>query len=291
MSSDKCTKVTISSADYNRLRSNARRADRAAANAQHRAEAERRRNRVLENEILEEQRRARRDFDAALQSVSHEIRAVEEAQAARLDSLREAVRNDLAQHRREVSASLREHRESVERSLNAIRTEIASDKAVSRDIAERRIADVETLLTQLASDPATNRFAPGEAESLRLRLEDARSMVAAGQHQAALSGAQQCFHEYQQLRAKVALIEGEWRHRLDLALRRSEAVAGEIAASELAEFTFAEGTNTAVAAEVDYWTEGALTELRTRYRQLAGPLESPEACSTAQLEEIDARAA
>lgn len=287
MSGKKCSNVTISSSQYDRLRSDARRADRQADNARRRTEEEKRRNKQLRDNFRREQAKMQSQFQAGLRAVSKEIRDVEATQNQRLSSLRSEVFDSLDDHRRQVESALTEHRNDVDQALRNISDEIAADKSESRNIAESRISDVTHLLSLMAADPATERFAPGAIEGLQHRLQDAKGMLGAGQYQAAFAQAQERYYDYQELRARVALLEGEWRYQLDLALAQSEAVAGSVSAAEKAEFSFEQTGSEQIDAEVDFWTEGALEALKERYKERAEALRSPEDFTKEQLESIE----
>lgn len=284
MSGSKCSNVSISSTEYNRLRNDTRRADKAAAVAGKRAREERRRNEQLQAEFKLEQARMEQNFQHGLAGVSQEIRNAEILQTRRLDKLRGEMVANFEAHRSAFSRALQDHRQEVAAALHAIRDEIKTDKERQRSHASAMVADVETLLDLLGANDAHERFAPGELTILRGRIGDARRMLEQGQFQAALGQAQERYYAYQELRVKIAEREAEWSARLELVLRQSEKIAGEIAAAEQARYTFGEIEKVEIAAEIEFWSEGHLSALIDRYRAIAAQLSEPKNCSIDDLE-------
>lgn len=113
------------------------------------------------------------------------------------------------------------------------------------------------------------RFAPGELASLDRRLATARDNARQGQSQAALALAQTAYHDLSDLRLEIELREREWtgQHTLTYqALLRLDGLA-EQNAQQVIQARGA-GNDTPVTVDVDYWSEGALRELRSTVADL-----------------------
>ncbi|TRD15475.1 hypothetical protein [Palleronia caenipelagi] len=287
MSGRKCSNVTISSNAYNQLRTNVRRADNAAAAARRQAEKERAKNRAMQAEFRRSQDSMQREYRQGLVSLSDSIRHVELQQNERLNTLRDEMFENFEAQSRAFAQALNEHRAEVSAQLEDIRDEITADKETQRYYAEQRVSDVAKLMALLAKDADTERFAPGELASLEARLEDARNAISLGQHQAAFSGAQERYYDYQELRVKIAERQALWSARLELALRQSERVAGDIAAANEARYQFGEDQQSDVAAEVDFWSWGRLSELKAAHEDIAAQLSNATDLSAEDLERLE----
>ena len=113
------------------------------------------------------------------------------------------------------------------------------------------------------------RFAPGELASLDRRLATARDNAKQGQSQAALALAQAAYHDLSELRVEIELCEREWTGQHTLAyeaLFRLDGLA-EQNAQQVIE-TGGTGSDAPVTVDVDYWSEGALSELRSTVADL-----------------------
>ena len=93
--------------------------------------------------------------------------------------------------------------------------------------------------------------------------------------------------EYQELQLRIAERQAEWEAYLAEVRRLAEETSGAMAAAEGATYTFAEGDmSEEVEAQVDYWSEGALTDFRNRLEGHLERLGDPEELSTEELKQM-----
>lgn len=320
MSGRKCTNVTISEDNYNELRSNARRADNARRTAERQVKKEREQNRKLQRDFEHRQQAMQREYHKGLNGLSSDIRVLETQQNQRLEEVRRQSARDLAALDRDVyrriedqgerfeqavqdqgarfqqalnkqsarfQQALKDHRSEVDGALQAIRDDIRADRTRQRKAAQSQIDDLEKLFQLMRSQRAHERFAPGELDDLESRFSLCRGNLKSGNFQAALASGQERYFEYQELQLRIAERQAEWEAYLAEVRRLAEETSGAMAAAEGATYTFAEGDmSEEVEAQVDYWSEGALTDFRNRLVGHLGRLGDPEKLSTEELKQM-----
>ena len=316
MSGRKCSDVTISENAYNQLLNNASRADDARRTAERRANEERQRNRELHRNFERRQQEMQAEYRSGLNALSSDIRDVERQQHRRLEEIRrQASENrrkaaaDLANLGRAVSRrieeqgarfqqalrdqgatfqrALREHRAEVTGQLRGLQEDIQQDRTRQHKAAEAQIDDLEKLFRLMGSQRTHERFAPGELDELESRFSLCRANLDSGNSQAALATAQERYFEYQQLQFRIAERQAEWEAYLVEVQRLAAETSGAIAAAENATYTFSEGDSSqGVEAQVDYWTEGALTAFRDRLSGHLERLRAPEELPTDTLKQM-----
>lgn len=298
MSGRKCTDVTISEDNYNELLSNARRADNARRAAERRVQKEREQNRKLQRDFERRQQAMQEEYRNGLNDLSDDIQSLERQQNQRLEEVRVQSARDLAALGRDVNRriekqgarfqrALKDHRSEVDGALRAIRDDIRTDRERQRQAARSQIDDLEKLFQLMRSQRAHERFAPGELDSLESRFSLCRNNLERGNFQAALASGQERYFDYQELQLRIAERQAEWEAYLAEVRRLAEETSGAMAAAEGATYTFAEGDmSQEVEAQVDYWSEGALTDFRNRLDGHLGRLGDPEKLSTEELKQM-----
>ena len=264
------------------------RVDYAALAAERRARAECERTAQMMRRFDRQQQEMQQDFRNGLDALASDLGTLERQQNERLDQVRREAAMDLASLDRDLNRriekqgerfhqAIRRHRAEVDGALARMNRRIARDRELQRRAAEAQIADIGKLLKLMRSQDAHARFAPGELDSLESSFQLCRSNLEGGNYQAALAGAQERYLDYQRLRLRIAEREAEWQAYLAEARRLAEEMTGAVAAAEKARFRLGEGEDAPrVEAQVDYWSDGALTELRGRVEAHLKRLRSPE---------------
>ena len=309
MSGRKCTDVTISENSYNKLLSNARRADNARRAAERRVKKERDQNLKLQRNFEHRQQAMQEEYRNGLNDLSDDIQGLERQQNQRLEEVQRQSARDLAALGRDVNRrievqgarfqqalkvqgakfqqALEDHRSQVDGALRAIRDDIRTDRARQRKAAQSQIDDLENLFRLMRSQRTHERFAPGELDALESKFSLCRRNLESGNSQAALASGQERYFEYQELQLRIAEHQAEWEAYLAEVRRLAEETSGAMAAAEGATYTFAEGDmSEEVEAQVDYWSEGALTDFRNRLEGHLERLRDPEERSTEELKQM-----
>ena len=298
MSGRKCTDVTISENSYNKLLSNARRADNARRAAERRVKKERDQNRKLQRDFERRQQAMQEEYRNGLNDLSDDIQGLERQQNQRLEEVRHQSEQDLAALGRDVNRrieaqgarfqqALKDHRSEVKDALKAIQDDISTDRVRQRKAAQLQVDDLEKLFQLMRSQRTHERFAPGELAALESKFSLCRGNLESDNFQAALAGGQERYFDYQELQLRIAERQAEWEAYLAEVRRLAEETSGAMAAAEGATYTFAEGDmSEEVEAQVDYWSEGALTDFRNRLEGHLERLRDPEERSTEELKQM-----
>jgi hypothetical protein len=170
--------------------------------------------------------------DAALARLSERTRALEEGTERRLrehadqlagrldasaaqtrDETREAVRAELAEQERTVLAAIDVERRERRDAVAALRSdvdELVGERASARAAAVDWLADAQAVHDLIEATLPHRRYSPGAVDGLARRLATARSTLADGHAQAALSAAQDAYHDLRDLRVDVELRHRDW---------------------------------------------------------------------------------
>ena len=294
MSGRKCSDVTISQDEYNELLNNTRRADNARRAARLRVQEERERNSAMQSDFELRQWEMQDEYREGLNDLSDDIQNLERQQSQRLEQVRRQSAQDLKDLDRDVNRriedqgkrfqqALNDHHREVTNALQAIQNDIQMDRKRQRAAAQSQIDDLQTLFKLMRSQHAHERFAPGELGTLEARFSLCRQNLQNGNYQAALATGQERYFEYQELQLRIAERQAEWEAYLAEVRRLTEETSGAMAAAEGATYTFDERQ---VEAQVDYWSEGALTDFRNRLNNHLERLRDPEKISTDELKQM-----
>ena len=309
MSGRKSTNVTISQRRHNELLDNTRRADDARRAAERRVQEERNRNREMQRNFERRQQAMQDEYRNGLNDLSDNIQNLERHQSRRLEEVRRQSARDIAALDRDVNRriedqgkkfqqalndqgtrfqqALNDHRRDVNNALQAIQNDIQNDRNRQRSAAQSQIDDLQKLFRLMRSQRAHERFAPGELDTLEARFSFCDQNLQSGHYQAALATGQERYFDYQELQLSIAERQAEWEAYLAEVRRIAEETSGAMAAAEGATYTFDESdTSQQVEAQVDYWSEGALTDFRNRLNSHLERLRDPEKISTEELKQM-----
>ncbi len=298
MSGQKCADTKVPRDKYNEFLNETRRADDAIRAAERRVQEERARNLEMQRDFEFRQQEMQEEYRNGLNDLSTDIQALERQQSQRLEQVRHQSARDLAALDRDVNRriedqgqrfqqALNDHRADVNNALRSIQNNIQNDRQRQRSAAESQIDDLQTLFKLMRSQHAHERFAPGELDTLEARFALCRQNLQNGNYQAALATGQERYFEYQELQLCIAERQAEWEAYLAEVRRLAEETSGAVAAAEGATYTFGESdASQQIEAEIDYWSEGALTDFRNRLNSHLKRLHAPEELSTEELKQM-----
>lgn len=198
--------------------------------------------------------------------------------------LREETNTALARQQQEWRSELAVERERQRKELARLESRMRRTEQASAAAAETWLRDAGLMHDLIRDELPHEQFAPGQLAALDRRLTTARQNAEAGQTQAALAVAQEAYHDLSELRVEVQLLEQEWTglHTVAYeALLKIDGLAAE-SAKQVIE-TGAAGNTRPVDLDVDYWSDGALSDLRSdlaallaRVRDTGNPLSIEE---------------
>ena len=306
MSGRKCTNMTIPRHQYDEMRNSTRRADDARHVAERRVQEERERNRQMQRDFEYRQQAMQEEYRNGLNDLSSNIQNLERQQSRRLEEVRRQSERDLAALDRDVNRriedqgkkfqqalndqgtrfqqALNDHQRDVKNALQAIKNDIQNDRNRQRSAAQSQIDDLQKLFELMRAQHAHERFAPGELDALEAHFSLCNQNLQNGNYQAALATGQERYFDYQKLQLRIAERQAKWEAYLAEVRHIAEETSGAMAAAEGATYTFDESdASQQVKAQVDYWSEGALTDFRNRLNSHLERLRDPEKISTDEL--------
>lgn len=211
----------------------------------------------LERDAQRRLEQQRQEFASQIEAQHGELLGLLEKQDERFTSLLE----DEGQARQQAVANLQGQ-------INAI----VADAGRKQRIATTFVSDLTTIIVETNRMPH-QRFAPGGMDKVLRAATDARSSLAAGMAEAALSTAQDAYWELADLRVIVLAKEREFMLVHQTALAGTRALLEEARANRLQRLE-REGEEKAHELEVDYWTNGELSTLEVEVKALEARLES-----------------
>jgi hypothetical protein len=256
--------------------------------------------------------RARQDaVDQALAGLSEQTRKIEaqtrqriRAQETRLRGelsdtarqLREESRAALEDQERRFAAGLAKERQERVRETKELRDGLAAlqnHRDQARSAAATYVADARLMRDAIDRELPHERFAPGRLAELSSRLDFAEENVGQDRGEAALAQAQEIYLQLSELRAEVELRDQEWQ-----AMRLAAGAAITLLQQQVRVNTTPDAVDEkgekidGYTLDVDFWSEGELTELSETAAQLAARLtDTSRPPSVAELREIADRAA
>ncbi|HDN26555.1 MAG TPA: hypothetical protein ENG03_05580 [Thioploca sp.] len=304
MSGEKDAIVNLRQSEYNRMMNSCRRADNLEAGINSRLEqASSRLTKQMDSQIGQIQQRHNR-FESALSNMSGEMQRIEKANQTRLRSLANDFQKGLKtldkkinQQRNEYisliqqqgehfAQALDEQRRELQGQIQTIQEHIVVKEQHAQGQAQQWLQDTQALLNAIDESYNHQKFKPGELAKLRNELQIAENNIAQGHYEAAISTTQRTYLHTQELRLELERLTLEWNAYLTAARQNATEVLAACDTQQTAQFTFdSEEGAEEVAAEVDFWTHGALSNLRKQVLEEQQKLDNPENLSLEDLKQ------
>ena len=202
--------------------------------------------------------------------------------------LREETDAALARQQRAWRAELSAERDRQRAELVRLDSQMSRRAQASSQDAEAWLHDAGLMHDLIRDELPHERYAPGELAPLNRRLATARDNARQGLSQAALALAQDSYHNLSELRMEIELRDREWTvmHTAAYeALLQLDGLAADNASQVIA--AGKAGNEYPVDLDVDYWSEGALSDLRSAVMYLLTRVNETEApMSTDELRDV-----
>ncbi|MFC5748408.1 hypothetical protein [Actinomadura rugatobispora] len=208
------------------------------------------------------------------------------AQARRLSEVRDEAHAAIAEQGRLLRAELDRESEARRREIKALDSRVGELRDESDRAAQAALAtfqDAVTVHDVIRDELPHERFAPGRLDRLRVRLDVARANLESQAPGFALTQVQDVYLDLSELRAEVARLDQEWRAAQAVAVATLGAVAERVAANATRPVVDEEGRELdGGSLDVDFWTDGGLTELRAEIERLTGEAAAPDSPCTVE---------
>ena len=257
------------------------------------------RNRMLQqcrtaqdNEATERQRRmqletANRDAQARISALdsrlnsqiprlANEMREIERRQN---ETFRNALakqggdfRREIQQHRRELAQEMQQQKQELSQMIGNIAQEIKAKDLKEEQLAGFWVTQAQAYLAEI-DNYRHELFCPTRLQMLRTELGQIQGTKI---NAAVISTAINVFNRAVVLRSDVVSAEIEWSASFERLSQDIAELGAAVNAAKLLDFQIGEET---VQARVDYWTNGALSELDRRVSEIRSILKEPNGVS------------
>lgn len=296
-------RITVGEAEWNTLQRQARQLRELQRSAPKLVADLRRQTQSDLAQVSERLNRRQQAVEGAMSALSDQTRALEAETNRRLadhvvqmrDELADAagkLRADtdaaLAEQQRTWRAELTEERDRQRADINRLRAEIRDEAQTAAETAKAWLHDAVLMRDSIRDNLPHERYAPGEVAALSRRIATAEENVRQGQAQSALALAQQTYHDLSDLRVDIEMRDREWTGLRTIAYEAvfmfdglaAQSATGIVEAGEA-------GNDVAVNLNVDHWSEGRLSELRSDAATLLAQVNDTQSPASAdQLREI-----
>ena len=199
----------------------------------------------------------RRELAQSVDRLDQRIEAQGRAFAARADALDQRM----AHQRQEYLDLIAEQAEHVQQQF----ARLAQQESDAQARADQWLRDADVLLNHISQHQRHQQFAPGELDVLRNELALSQANIRQGHFQAAIATGQALYSKALKLQAEIEFRQLEWDTYHAEALRGARTCMAAVEAQVMAKWVFdTDEEQRELDAEIDYWSDGALTRLKDR---------------------------
>ena len=172
----------------------------------------------------------------------------------------------------------------LEGRIRNIQKTLIQKEVSERDQAHQWFNDSQRYLDMIKNEYKHEKFKPGALNHIAIEMSMSHGNLDHGNYQAAIATSQQSLIRASELRLELEKLEMEWEAHLQGAKQNATEVLATCDAQTACRFTLEmdQGAED-VAGEVDFWTNGALSELRRRVEAQLKQLGTPEDISLENL--------
>jgi hypothetical protein len=235
--------------------------------------------------------RRQQQYEAGLNRMASEVREYERQTAQsferqnrefreRLESMAGELRSEthrlIAEQENRFNRTIEQERREREQQIQSVQQQVIAlqaDHVRKQEIAHVWLDSSKEILEFIRNNSRHERFAPGRLVQLESRLEQAHQNFQQGIPETALSQAQQSYSELSQLRLELDRLEREWQVWRSAALESVRVLLEEARVNRETKVNDAQGNEIDTAVEVDWWTDGKLSELENRLQALIAEMQ------------------
>gem|GEM_PF-4265618 len=230
-------------------------------------------------------------FNTQIAGLAYEMRAIEQRQNAAFNSALQRqnesfsnalnrqgaeLRREIQQQGEHIRLEMQEQRQELTQMINALEQRINEKEQGQKERAEFWVEQAECFIRSI-DEYRHELFMPNRLSIIRSRLQQAQSSISFGDHQAAISSAQEAFNSAVSMRSDVVQAELEWERYFQLLSCNLARLSATINSAKLLEFEIGDEK---VDAKIDYWTNGALVRLSERVSAIQQILKEPDKASS-----------
>jgi hypothetical protein len=203
-----------------------------------------------------------RELDERVQGQFHTQR---QEYVGMIEQQGQLFQEEMQDQNRIFTQAMSEQRQELQGQIKQVADHIRSKEQSDQQAAATWLADVRLILDNITQNTRHAKFKPGALDQINMEFSMAENNYRNGLHQAAIASAQASYLKAQELRLELAQREQEWNMYLMQARTAAAEVLAMCDTQQAAQFTIdTEEGSEEVAAEIDYWTAGRLTEFRQK---------------------------
>ncbi len=226
--------------------------------------------RRLEQETSQRLAQQQRDFSSSIGQLDQRLSQRIKEQGAEFDRRAKQLDQRLNGQRQEYLGLIAEQAAHVQQQF----ANIEQRRLSARQYAQQWLADSGVILDYIDQNQRHQQFAPGELAVLKSELEMSRGNIEAGHEQAAIATCQALYGKALKLQAEIEFRQMEWDTYYSEALTGARAQLAALQAQQTARWVFDTNQGSQeLDAEIDYWSDGALSALKARVEQSLATLE------------------
>ncbi len=221
----------------------------------------------LEKDISQRLKNQQQQFSRSIGELDQRLAGQGEEFSRRAQQLDQTVEKQ----RQEYLGLIAEQANDVQKQFASI----ARQQRNAQEHAEQWLADTRSILDYMERHQRHQQHAPGALADLKNEFAISQRNIQDGHYEAAIAGGQALYGKALKLRAEIEFRQMEWETYYTEALIGVRAQLAALAVQESARWTFdSEEGSKELDAEIDYWSDGALTALKTRIEESLASLEN-----------------
>ncbi len=215
--------------------------------------------------MSQEMQRIERDQNREMQKQARTFQQGIASLGQQMLDQRQEYTNLIREQGEQFSHALQSQRRELEGQIQNIQDALIRKETSERDQAHQWLTDTQQFLNMIASEYRHEKFKPGALDQIRNEMSMNQGNFDQGNYQVAIATSQQSFLRASELRFEMEQLEMEWEAHLEAGKQNATEVLAACDAQTACRFTFdtEEGAEE-VAGEVDFWTQGALSDLRQK---------------------------
>ncbi len=222
-------------------------------------------NRRTQASLQSQRAELKQDIHHLAEQTEANFRAQREEYLQGLQQQRGEYLHLIQEQSQRFAEALEQQREHLQSQISHIEQRLQQEKVSKQERAQQWANNTRLLLDGINEHYRHEKFAPGELRKLQDELRLVATNLSNGDFEAAISASQQTYLRAGELQLNLALKETEWQAWLDTAKQSAAEVLAACDTHKLAEYVFeTEEGETAIEAEVDYWTDNKLSALRAQ---------------------------
>jgi DNA repair exonuclease SbcCD ATPase subunit len=187
-----------------------------------------------------------------------------------------ALNESLDQKFTQLIGEERQAREQLQR-------QIEREKQDKTKQAQNWLDDAETIWEQINRDCPHQRFAPGELDKLKYELQLAHINLRNGLAEAAIGKTQETYLKLSELRSQLQQKQQQWELAYSKALEDLKSLIAQVQANRKYEMEVGQGDESdKFLLEVDFWTNGSLSQYEQELQQIETRLQEGESSLTTE---------